>query len=131
MSSAKRVLLFGSGLVARSVLTYFAKQPAFAVTMASSDRDSLDRIKSDFPDKIRYVLADINDKKTCSQLVSSSDIVISLLPPPLHPTVAQYCLEEGRDMVTSSYLNPDISALDAKAREKNLTVLFELGLDPG
>ena len=118
-------------MVARSVLIYFAKQPSFSVIMASSDRPSLDKIQIDFPKNVTCVLADINDKSTCSQLVTNSDIVISLLPPPLHPTVAGYCLDIGRDLVTSSYLNPEISALNAKAVDKNVAILFELGLDPG
>lgn len=129
--SAKKVLLFGSGLVARSVLTYFAKQPSFSVTMASSDREALEKIKGEFPKDVQFVAVDVNDRSMCTQLIGAADIVISLLPPPLHPTVAEYCLEVGRDLVTSSYLNPTVTAMNARAEEKKVAILFELGLDPG
>lgn len=129
--TSKRVLVFGSGLVARAVLVYFTKQPGYEVIMASADRATLDKIGAEFTKNLKCVAVDINDRKTCAELVSQSDVVLSLLPPPLHPKVVEYCLEVGRDLVTSSYLTPEIMALNERAKQKGVSILFELGLDPG
>ena len=63
--------------------------------------------------------------------VAAADLAISLLPAPHHPLVARACLDSGVHMVTTSYVGPEMSALDAEARKKNLLLLNEIGVDPG
>jgi saccharopine dehydrogenase-like NADP-dependent oxidoreductase len=66
-----------------------------------------------------------------SPLVGGADLVISLLPPPLHPQVAALCLREGRHFLNASYLTPELREMDADVRARGLTFLCECGLDPG
>ena len=37
----------------------------------------------------------------------------------------------GRHLVTTSYVKPEMAALDAEARKKGLLFLNETGVDPG
>ena len=39
--------------------------------------------------------------------------------------------DAGKNMVTTSYVAPEMAALDGEAREKGLTILNEIGVDPG
>ncbi len=64
-------------------------------------------------------------------LISQSDLVISLLPPSLHILVAKDCLEEGKHLLTASYIDEEVKHLSKKISEKNLLFLYEMGLDPG
>ena len=41
------------------------------------------------------------------------------------------CVELGRNMVTASYLSPDIKAMDREARRKGIILMNECGVDPG
>ena len=41
------------------------------------------------------------------------------------------CVNEGINVVTSSYVSDDMMKLDAEAKKKGLTLLNECGLDPG
>ena len=50
---SKKVLLFGSGLVARAVLVYFSKQPGYEVIVASADKTTLDKISAEFPKNLK------------------------------------------------------------------------------
>lgn len=72
----------------------------------------------------------------------------SLLPAPMHPQVAKHCIAHGKHLVTASYVSPEMKALDAeyvflsflrycctelipRARERDVLLLGECGLDPG
>ena len=65
------------------------------------------------------------------KLVSRSDIVVSYIPAFLHLHVAKECLEEGKHLLTASYISPELRELDSKVKEKNLVFMNEIGLDPG
>jgi saccharopine dehydrogenase (NADP+, L-glutamate forming) len=66
-----------------------------------------------------------------TKLISEHCHVISFIPPPLHPHVAELCVELNKNMTTSSYISPYLESLDAKCKEKGLIFLNECGLDPG
>ena len=60
-----------------------------------------------------------------------ADVVVSLLPYALHPVVARACIQHRTNMVTASYCTPEMRALEQAAREADITVVNEVGLDPG
>jgi len=54
-----------------------------------------------------------------------------MLPAILHASVAEVCVELGKNMVTASYVSPEIRALDTKAKQKGVLIMNECGVDPG
>ncbi len=66
-----------------------------------------------------------------AQRIANGDVVVSMLPGAFHVQVADIALEAGAHMVTTSYLSPEMMALDDTARAKGLVVLNEVGVDPG
>jgi saccharopine dehydrogenase (NADP+, L-glutamate forming) len=59
------------------------------------------------------------------------DIAVSMLPADQHVAIARVCLQAGAHFVSSSYIAPEMQALDAAFRDKGLVSLNEVGLDPG
>ena len=59
------------------------------------------------------------------------DIVISYVQPKLNILVAEACLETNKNLVSASYVTPEIASLDKKVKKKKLIFLNEVGLDPG
>ncbi|MCP5086809.1 MAG: saccharopine dehydrogenase [Rhodobacteraceae bacterium] len=59
------------------------------------------------------------------------DIAVSMLPGDWHVPVAELCLEKGAHFVSSSYISPEMRALDARAKTAGLALVNEVGLDPG
>lgn len=59
------------------------------------------------------------------------DIAISMLPADQHVAIAKTCLERGAHFVSSSYIAPEMKALDEDFRAKGLVSVNEVGLDPG
>ena len=66
-----------------------------------------------------------------SKEVNPGDIVISQLPATKHPEIAKLCLEHKCHFASTSYLNPEILALDEDVKKQNLVFINEIGLDPG
>eukprot|EP00897_Mesotaenium_endlicherianum_P005729 jgi/Mesen1/5184/ME000257S04454 len=67
-----------------------------------------------------------------------ADVVISMLPPFCHVAVAEACIQVGdrrpqhkKHLVTASYVSVDMDALHARAQAAGVTLLCEMGLDPG
>ena len=59
------------------------------------------------------------------------DIAISMLPADQHVAIAKTCLEKKAHFVSSSYIAPEMKALDQAFREAGLVSVNEVGLDPG
>ena len=65
------------------------------------------------------------------ELIGGSDLVVSLLPYSLHPMIARKCIEKQKNMITASYTSQEMAELDEQAKEAGITILNEVGLDPG
>lgn len=74
---------------------------------------------------------DVTDHGSLSKCISQVDVVISLLPAIFHVTVANACIELKKHLVTASYVDDQTSKLDEKAKDAGITILGEMGLDPG
>ena len=59
------------------------------------------------------------------------DIVVSMLPAAMHTDLARHCVAQGVHFVSSSYASSELRALDEPARRAGVSVLCEVGLDPG
>lgn len=64
-------------------------------------------------------------------VLESGDVVVSMLPGDWHVPLAELCIEKGANFVSSSYIAPEMKALDAKAKEAGVACVNEVGLDPG
>lgn len=63
--------------------------------------------------------------------LAPGDIAISMLPADQHVAIAQACLAQGAHFISSSYIAPEMRALDTPFREAGLVSQNEIGLDPG
>ncbi|MDX1389386.1 MAG: saccharopine dehydrogenase C-terminal domain-containing protein [Acidobacteriota bacterium] len=125
----KRVVVFGAGLVSRPLVRYLLDH-GFGVTVASRTVTKAEQLLDGHPDG-RAVAFLVDGEAATRDLVASHDLAVSLLPAPHHPRIARACLDLATHMVTTSYVSPEMKALDAEARDKNLLLLNEIGVDPG
>ena len=71
------------------------------------------------------------DMAALAGAVQKGDIVVSMLPGDWHVPAAQLCLERGAHFVSSSYISPEMRGLDGEAKAAGLSLVNEIGLDPG
>ncbi|RIA90080.1 Saccharopine dehydrogenase-domain-containing protein [Glomus cerebriforme] len=126
----KKILLLGSGFVTKPFVDYFSKQDDISLIIASNMKNEAIALTHGNQD-IQVVDLDVNKKEELSRLVQGADIVVSLLPAPLHPMVAEKCIAHKKNMVTASYISPAMKALDERAKQAGITILNEIGVDPG
>ena len=63
--------------------------------------------------------------------IKPGDIIISQLPASKHFDIAKLCLDKNCHFASTSYLSDNIRKLDKDVRDKKLTFINEVGLDPG
>jgi saccharopine dehydrogenase-like NADP-dependent oxidoreductase len=126
----KRVLVLGAGLVARPLVRYLLDQPSVELTIATRTVVKADALLSGHP-RGKALAIDVEREADLRALITECDLAISLLPWIHHMKVATLCLELGKHLVTTSYVKPEMQALDAEAKAKGLLFLNEIGVDPG
>jgi saccharopine dehydrogenase-like NADP-dependent oxidoreductase len=129
----KKILLFGAGKSATSLIRYLigvAADRGWQLVVAENNL-SLAESKIGSAACARAVHLAVEDEAERDALVQEADLVISLLPPALHYLVALSCLRGGKSLLTASYVDESIRALEPAIRDKGLLFLCEMGLDPG
>ena len=133
-SDSKEVLVLGAGHVSGPLIEYLCRDPKIHVTVVSSLEQEVDKHRqyASTHNNMRAIIMDVTRKhETLSKLVEESDLVVSLLPYSLHPQIAKMCLAGKTNMVTASYLSADMKQFDQPAKDAGITILNEVGLDPG
>ena len=116
-------------MVVKPIVTYLLNKEIH-VTVASRTKSKAEAMTGDHPYG-RAVAWTVEDEKGLDNMIADHDLTVSLLPWTHHPLVAKYCIRHKKNMVTTSYVKPEMQALDKQAREAGIIILNELGLDPG
>ena len=125
---AKTILVLGAGLVARPLVRYLSDL-GWSLTVTDLEAGKAEKLVEGIPRCRPLQLA--TDEAMLDGLVPEHDCTVSLLPASLHPMVAAVCIRHARPMVTASYISPQMRALDDAAKTAGVTILNEVGLDPG
>ena len=124
----RRVLMLGSGMVAGPAISEICKRGDVELIVGKSssrssrlaalmDSSSASNSLSEAESLIRKhknasaALIDMADQAAVRNLIGQSDLVISLLPVPFHPSVAELCIEQRKHLVTASYISPAMKQL--------------------
>ncbi len=126
----KKILILGAGLVAGPLVKYLLDQPDFSIVVADVEVARAQKLVAGHS-RGQAQFLDISDKGALAAAIGRADLVVSMVPYTFHPVVASLAIEQGKNMVTASYVSPAMRELDTAAREKGVLLLNELGLDPG
>jgi saccharopine dehydrogenase-like NADP-dependent oxidoreductase len=129
----KQILVVGAGRSASSLIEYLVSRAAknnWFVVVADYDL-KLSESKVSNSENSSAISFDVNNKVQREKMVSSSELVISMLPAHMHILLASDCIKFGKNMVTASYVSDQIKSLHNQAIEKDIIILNEIGLDPG
>lgn len=129
----KEILVLGAGqstpyLIHR--LLELATDHDWQITVGDLDLAQAERRVADHP-RGRAIRFDVNEERVRSAEIERADLVINMLAPAFQDLVAWDCVAHGRHMLSVSYRDQAVRALDRDARRKGVLLLCELGLDPG
>lgn len=88
-------------------------------------------------DKAREAVGDVAkdirafDLDALGDVLKPGDVAVSMLPGDWHVPLAELCIAKGAHFVSSSYIAPEMRALDAAAKSAGVACVNEVGLDPG
>ena len=116
-------------MVVKPIVQHLLKS-GIQVTVATRTKSKADEMIAGHPNG-RSMAWTVEDEATLDKLVADHDLSVSLLPYAYHLMVAKHCLKHKKNMVTTSYVKPEMRALDAEAKKAGIIILNELGLDPG
>ncbi|TAQ86905.1 hypothetical protein B7494_g4758 [Chlorociboria aeruginascens] len=140
----KKVLLLGSGFVARTPLrtqhflgrailtSRHEKVPlwTFSQTLASKTLENAEKLSKGV--KLAHPISlDVTDESALDTEIRKHDLVISLIPYDFHVAVIKSAIREKKHVVTTSYVSAGMMELDQQCKDAGITVMNEIGLDPG
>ncbi|MBT6098961.1 MAG: saccharopine dehydrogenase [Marinovum sp.] len=88
-------------------------------------------------DKAQAAVGDLTDKiqgfdkGALAKTVKAGDVVVSMLPGDWHVPLAELAISKSAHFVSSSYIAPEMRALNDAAKAAGVALVNEVGLDPG
>ncbi|CAG8951969.1 hypothetical protein HYFRA_00000704 [Hymenoscyphus fraxineus] len=129
MAGAKKVLMLGAGFVTRPTLDVLS-DAGIEVSVACRTLESAKKL-SEGVKNAHPISVDVTDEKALDAAVANHDLVISLIPYTFHATVIKSAIRNKKNVVTTSYVSPTMLELEEECKAAGITVMNEIGLDPG
>ncbi len=129
----RKILIIGAGRSASSLIKYLldkSEAENLFVTIGDLSED-LAKKKTNNHKNACPIVFDVFNADQRKHEIQQADVVISMLPAHMHIEVAKDCILYKKHMVTASYISTEMQALDDLAKENNVVLMNEIGLDPG
>ncbi|MBU4486150.1 MAG: saccharopine dehydrogenase NADP-binding domain-containing protein [Candidatus Delongbacteria bacterium] len=125
----KKVLILGAGMVVKPIVRYLLDHE-IKVTVATRTKSKADSMIAGHPNGTAIAWT-VEDETALDKMIQEHDLSVSLLPYAHHVMVAKLCIKHKKNMITTSYVKPEMEALDQQAKDAGIIILNEVGLDPG
>lgn len=125
----KKVLILGAGMVVKPMVHYLLDNN-IDITIASRTKSKADEMLEGYA-RGKSITWTIDQLDMLDDLIKTHDLIVSLLPYSHHVTVAERCIAHKKNMLTTSYVSPEMKKLDEKAKEAGIIIMNEIGVDPG
>jgi len=129
----KEILVIGAGRSTVELIDYLLMQSNehdWHVTVADRDAELATR-RAGGSERASAIGFDVTDRGELQALVEKADLVVSMLPAHMHAPVVETCIHRNTHFVSASYVSPEVRALHHQAERNDVTVLCEMGVDPG
>ena len=129
----KKILVIGAGRSAVTLIKYLLDNSIannWLVTVADFSIELAEKAVANHTNG-KAIFFNVTEEIQRKSEIGNADIVISMLPASLHITVAKDCISLVKNLVTASYVSPEIADLDEQAKKAGVLLLNEIGLDPG
>jgi lysine 6-dehydrogenase len=122
-----KIAILGAGMVGRTIATDLSAN--FEVTSFDISDASLALLKN--KEKITIVKADLKDFDNYNELLKPFEMVVNAVPGFMGYKTLEAIINAGKNVVDISFFPEDAFALDALAKEKNITAIVDCGVAPG
>jgi len=126
-----RVHWLGAGLSTVPGIRRLANTDQSLIVWNRTLKKATDAIKGTSGEKNNTAEAASLDWDMLDASIDAGDVLVSMLPGDYHVKVAKMCVESKAHFVSSSYLSPEMNALHNEAVKQGVSMVNEVGLDPG
>ncbi|ARN78618.1 saccharopine dehydrogenase [Nonlabens spongiae] len=129
----RNILVIGAGKSTGVLINYLlskASEEKLHITLGDLNKDQAQELLGANAHSTAIAL-DVFNAEERYAAIDNADMVISMLPARFHIEAARDCVKLGKNLVTASYVSPEMQDLDAYVREKGLIFMNEIGVDPG
>ncbi len=129
----KTILILGAGLSSSSLIRYLLENKEANNWCLRVVDQNITTVKEKLGNSSNTFALDFNalDPIQRRPEIEKADIVISMLPAKFHTEVAKDCIELKKDLITPSYVSPEMKALSKDAADAGILIMNEIGVDPG
>ena len=132
-SSMKKILLFGAGLSASTLIKYLLERSvteSWHLDVVDQDLDLIQAKIGAHPNATAHSFNALDSQQRLPY-IAQADLVISMLPAVYHVEVAKDCIALKKHLITPSYISADMRALHEDAKAAGIVIMNEIGVDPG
>ena len=129
----RKILLIGAGKSTSALIKYLkekSNEEKLQLIIGDLSLANAEKFAGDHPNT-KAIELDIFKADQRQEAIKNADIVISMLPARFHIEVAKDCVNFNKNLVTASYVSDEMQALDEEVKQKGLTFMNEIGVDPG
>lgn len=129
----KTILILGAGLSSSSLIRYLLEKSVENNWQLRIVDQDIELVKTKINGHPNGTALSFNafDSDERRPEIEKADLVISMLPARFHIGVAEACIALKTNLITPSYISPEMRALDIEAREADIIIMNEIGVDPG
>jgi len=129
----KKVLILGAGLSASSLIRYLLEKSTefnWQIRVVDSKLHVVKQKLGGHPNGVALSFNALDPSERRPE-IEQADLVISMLPARFHAEVALDSIDLKKNLITPSYVSPEMKQLDAAAKKAGILIMNEIGVDPG
>lgn len=123
-----KIAILGAGMVGRTMAIDLAKK--HEVTSFDVSSQALEVLSQREP-AIKTIKTDLQDYAAYNSLLSGFDYVVTAVPGFMGYKTLEAVIKAGKDVADISFFPEDALALDALAKQNNVTAIVDCGVAPG
>lgn len=129
----QNILVLGAGLSSSSLIRYLLENASTYNWQVRIVDQNYETVKAKIGSNPHGIALSFNalDRQERLPEIQNADLVISMLPARFHVEVAEDCIHCHKNLITPSYVSPEMRELDQRAKEAGILILNEIGVDPG
>ena len=129
----KNILVIGAGRSSSSMIRYFlenAEQEQWFLRVGDMNLALAQEKIAKSKHGAAFQFNALQPEERWEEL-QGKDLVVSMLPAHLHVEIVKDCIKLGINVITPSYVSPEMKELDQAAKDAGILVMNEIGVDPG
>ncbi|MCK9617034.1 MAG: saccharopine dehydrogenase NADP-binding domain-containing protein [Lentimicrobiaceae bacterium] len=124
-----KILVLGTGLVGGPIAADLARDTNFEVGIADINPVKMNMLGEKYP--VKTYCCDLKNPDMVKEIIKEYDMAVNAVPGFMGFSTLKALTEAGKNVVDIAFFPEDMFLLDHLAKEKNVTIVSDMGVAPG